>query len=315
MTIDGFSGDGPITAVSPRLRTRGRRRRILVFADHIDHVSGGYEPQLRAAFDASCRRYDMDLTIVVGRALEPPKPVEATLNGVYDLLDQDSADGVIFLSAALASFSGTEAVARFRERFGSLPACSVGAEVPGVPSIVVDNRPGMRQLIDHVIHVHGRRRVAFISGTPKNPDAETRLEVYRAKLAENSIPFDERLVATGLFHSASGGRAAETLLARGVPFDALVVSNDAMALSAVEALKASGLRVPRDVVVTGFDDLVLGEPEASSGVGAAYVVFGVPYFIADDEPIWGTDRLWMLEHWLKHGSWEGAGAAVLRSSP
>jgi 2-hydroxychromene-2-carboxylate isomerase len=44
-------------------------------------------------------------------------------------------------------------------------------------------------------------------------------------------------------------------------------------------------------------------------------VFGVPYFIADDEPIWGTDRLWMLEHWLKHGSWEGAGAAVLRSSP
>ncbi len=33
-------------------------------------------------------------------------------------------------------------------------------------------------------------------------------------------------------------------------------------------------------------------------------VFGVPYFIVDDEPIWGSDRLWMLEHWLKHGSWD-----------
>lgn len=35
-------------------------------------------------------------------------------------------------------------------------------------------------------------------------------------------------------------------------------------------------------------------------------VFGVPYFIADGEPIWGSDRLWMLEHWLAHGSWSPA---------
>ena len=37
-------------------------------------------------------------------------------------------------------------------------------------------------------------------------------------------------------------------------------------------------------------------------------VFGVPYFIADGEPIWGGDRLWMLEHWLAHGSWDPAPA-------
>ena len=34
-------------------------------------------------------------------------------------------------------------------------------------------------------------------------------------------------------------------------------------------------------------------------------VFGVPTFIADGEPIWGVDRLWMLEHWLEHGDWAG----------
>ena len=33
-------------------------------------------------------------------------------------------------------------------------------------------------------------------------------------------------------------------------------------------------------------------------------VFGVPTFIVDGEPIWGVDRLWMLEHWLRHGKWE-----------
>lgn len=35
-------------------------------------------------------------------------------------------------------------------------------------------------------------------------------------------------------------------------------------------------------------------------------VFGTPYFIVDNEPIWGVDRLWMLEHWLLHHSWEPA---------
>jgi 2-hydroxychromene-2-carboxylate isomerase len=34
-------------------------------------------------------------------------------------------------------------------------------------------------------------------------------------------------------------------------------------------------------------------------------VFGVPFFIVDGEPIWGVDRLWMLEQWLRDGSWTG----------
>ncbi len=35
-------------------------------------------------------------------------------------------------------------------------------------------------------------------------------------------------------------------------------------------------------------------------------VFGSPFFIVDDQPIWGVDRLWMLEHWLAHGHWRPA---------
>jgi 2-hydroxychromene-2-carboxylate isomerase len=34
-------------------------------------------------------------------------------------------------------------------------------------------------------------------------------------------------------------------------------------------------------------------------------VFGSPFFIVDEQPIWGVDRLWMLEHWLKYGHWRG----------
>jgi len=59
----------------------------------------------------------------------------------------------------------------------------------------------------------------------------------------------------------------------------------------------------------------IGSPEAKEALkqavdtAVAKGVFGVPYFIVDGEPIWGSDRLWMLEHWLQFGAWERPGSA------
>jgi hypothetical protein len=114
----------------------------------------------------------------------------------------------------------------------------------------------MDALLEHVIGAHGRRRVAFVAGTPKNPDGEVRFAAYREALARHGIAYDPRLVVGGNFHTPTAARAAIELVERQVPFDAVVSANDAMALAAMDALKTYGLRVPHDVVVTGFDDLV-----------------------------------------------------------
>jgi len=233
------------------------RQRLLVLLDHIDHVTGGYEPQLRAAFEAMCQKHDLDLVLLVGGAPDNPNPVGAAHARVYELCDETSADGVILLASGLSAYSGVERLAEMRDRLGKLPICAIGCAVPGVPSVVVDNRPGMEALVEHVITVHGRKRLAFISGPPKNPDAEARFQVFGEMLARHGVEVDPRLVATGFFDTPSGAKAALALCETGVPFDGLVVANDAMALSAVEVLRGRGIRVPRDVVVTGFDDLVL----------------------------------------------------------
>jgi 2-hydroxychromene-2-carboxylate isomerase len=94
-----------------------------------------------------------------------------------------------------------------------------------------------------------------------------------------------------------------------------------------ERLWVDGLDItPREDVVAeaaalgvnGHDLLVaITSPQGKQALNVAVDeainsgVFGVPFFIADGEPIWGGDRLWMLDHWLKHGSWDGAGQAVL----
>jgi DNA-binding LacI/PurR family transcriptional regulator/signal transduction histidine kinase/ActR/RegA family two-component response regulator len=231
--------------------------RLLVVLDHFDHVSGGYEPQLRAAFEATCQTHDIDLVLLAGGPFEDPNPVGAAHTRVYELLDHTSADGVILLSSGLSAYTGIERVLEFCERLGDVPVASIGSALPGIPSVIVDNRPGMAALVDHVISVHGRRRLAFISGPPRNADSQARLAVFREVLARHDLEFDPRLLANGYFHTPTGGKAAMELLDTGVPFDALIVANDAMALSAIEVLRGRGARIPRDVVVTGFDDLVL----------------------------------------------------------
>ena len=69
--------------------------------------------------------------------------------------------------------------------------------------------------------------------------------------------------------------------------------------------EAAALGVSRETI-----EAALGDPRVKdllrSAVDAAVArkVFGSPFFIVDGQPVWGVDRLWMVEHWLRHGSWE-----------
>lgn len=192
----------------------------------------------------------MNLLLFVGRALGAGPQA-----AVYDLVSPANCDGVVVLTAGLGAIAGLEPLTELLQRYKGLALCSLGTELPGIPSVVADNRPGMNALLEHLIVDHGKRNIAFLAGHERNPDAAVRYQVYREALERHSIPFDPRLVLGDAFAPASGSRATEQLLARGVRFDAVVSNNDAAAIGALDALRAAGLRVPTDVALSGFDDL------------------------------------------------------------
>jgi len=135
--------------------------------------------------------------------------------------------------------------------------------VPGVPSIEVDNRTGMDVLLDHLVLQHGYRKLAFIAGPAGNMEATVRYDAYRNALQRHGIAFDPKLVAQGNFARRSGNAALEQILMQGSKPDVVVAANDLMALGAVTALREHGFHVPRQMAVSGFDDLVvsrLGDP-------------------------------------------------------
>lgn len=147
------------------------------------------------------------------------------------------------------------------------PVVFVGSGERG-PTILADNAGGILQAMRHLVE-HGHQHIAFIAGSPEDMAGDTgeRLRAYQSALRTFGLADDPRLVAFGRHVSTSGYAASRQILSFGVPFTAILASNDESALGAIQALKEAGRRVPDDVAVIGFDDRLessVQEPALSS---------------------------------------------------
>lgn len=165
-------------------------------------------------------------------------------------------DGLIFsplgltLSDADQSREGTPTVL-----LGERPA---GATAPlSTDHVAIDNVRAARDITGYLLST-GRRRPAFLGCEPSGAhrSAEPRLHGFVEGLAEAGLePVPERLIPVESFTRRAGYRAATGALSVLRKADALVCANDMLALGAMAAMRAAGLRVPADVAVTGWDDV------------------------------------------------------------
>jgi DNA-binding LacI/PurR family transcriptional regulator len=125
--------------------------------------------------------------------------------------------------------------------------------------VLVDSRQAAKDITAHVI-ARGARRLAAIGGDGRveraTATSRLRLDGFRDALADAGLPADPaREVNVPLWGMAGGAAAMAELLTRGVEFDAVVAFTDSLAVGAMSELTRAGLRVPEDVLVTGFDDV------------------------------------------------------------
>ena len=235
---------------------RGRKV-IAVLLDYMDFFAGGYGTLIQNALSNRATTLDLNLLMIFGRGLGEPGNGCAAHNAIFELVGPKNADGVIVISSLLTGFCDPERLVQLVRHYAQLPVCSIGAEIPDTPSVMVDDGVGMRAAVEHLVREHKRRRVVFLAGTPGKVEAERRLLAYREVLAQNQIAFDPALVVPGTFMPSDGFEGVESLLKRGIEFDAVAGANDFMALGAIAALRKHGRNVPRNIPVTGFDDLPL----------------------------------------------------------
>lgn len=130
-----------------------------------------------------------------------------------------------------------------------------GAEFPDAQycSVGSDNVAGGRRATSHLLRL-GRRRILFLGDT-EAPEAEQRCRGYRQALAQAGIAVDESLIVPAHFEVHSAEAATRSAIARGLEFDAVFAASDLIAIGAMRALSRSGMAVPADVSVVGYDNI------------------------------------------------------------
>lgn len=244
------------------------RRRVLEIIEQT-----GYRPNLAARGLASGRSDVLGVVIPVGLSIvfaDPFYPL--LLQGIADtarardkfvmlwlaepeyerqtiqqVVGSGAVDGVIVASSA----SDDPLVASLIE--SGKPFVSIGRhpDHSHVSYVDIDNFEAARGMTSHLIR-SGARRVATITGPIDMIAGSERLAGYQAALTDHGIGFSPSLVARGDFTAASASAAMQLLLSQKP--DAVFAANDAMAIAAMREIQRSGLKVPGDIAIGGFDD-------------------------------------------------------------
>lgn len=119
-----------------------------------------------------------------------------------------------------------------------------------------DNIAGGRLATEHLIRI-GRQRVAFLGGPAEEMEVQHRFNGYEIAMQAAGRSVDPRMVVYGDYSHASGISAMRRLLEQSPDLDAVFVNSDLMAIAAIEVIQNNGKRVPEDIAVVGFDDLLL----------------------------------------------------------
>lgn len=180
---------------------------------------------------------------------------------IYKLADLSKFDGVLIQGNQVVLSSAREELGR-RVREAGIPAVSVDCPIEGCALIGVDNRKAQEEITDHVIKAHGARRLVYLTGILDNgcQEAQDRLAGFQDACEKNNIPQENITVIPCTWRTSDGNRIAEEWARSGRPLpDAFICANDDMALGMLETLEKNGFRIPKEVIVTGFDNLTSAE--------------------------------------------------------
>lgn len=215
------------------------------------HTLGALLPDLHGEFfsevihgiDQASRQKGFHL--LVSRSSSDARELSAVLRSM-----RGRVDGLLVMAPDVDARGALEQVA------GNIPTVLLNPEarVARCDSVAVANVEGAYAVVRHLVGL-GHRRIATITGPERNIDARQRLEGWRRALREVGIEPGPALEVRGDFTEPSGYDAALELLAREPRPTAVFVANDYMAIGALGALQDTGVRVPEDLAVAGFDDI------------------------------------------------------------
>ncbi len=163
-------------------------------------------------------------------------------------------DGIIYLPHTFASAACRELVYQFLREKAAVPVVCADAEDSPFISLWYDERKEAGDIVRHLIKEHGCRRIYYLTGPENMRISQERLSGYKDAMEEAGIGYTDESIIFGDFWVHSGKKLAQEIIEgkRSMP-DAVACANDCMAISLCDSLVESGISVPGDIRITGYD--------------------------------------------------------------
>ncbi|WP_170333939.1 LacI family DNA-binding transcriptional regulator [Ruegeria arenilitoris] len=131
-----------------------------------------------------------------------------------------------------------------------------------IASVGFDNRAAMAELANRAIRL-GHQRIGVISDiTTGNERARLRIEGIRDAARQNGLSLSNLTILDPPYQIENGAEAFSKLMSQGIRPKVILCGNDVLAVGALHRARDMGLKVPKDVSVTGFDDIELARVAA-----------------------------------------------------
>lgn len=173
---------------------------------------------------------------------------------IYQLPDFRDFDGLIVFSSTM-NFDDLVIDARDRAAEARIPAISIGSKVDGMVSVEMSNKATMRELVEHLVTCHEVSDVEFIAGSKGSENSDARVDAWREVFEEHNLETNEERVHYTDWSTREAIVVVEEILARrkeNLP-DAIICANDFIAMGVSGLLNEVGIRMPEDIIVTGYD--------------------------------------------------------------
>ncbi|HHU36381.1 MAG TPA: GGDEF domain-containing protein [Treponema sp.] len=222
----------------------------------IQRMGIGFAARLWPGAVACAEARGVDLIMFPGHTLDSPYGFEYQFNSIYKLMNENTIDALVVYSSLMGNFVDLQRVQDFLGGIKNIPIVSVAGNVPGIPSIVIDNKSGIKELVRHFVHEHQARRIAFVKGPESNLESEERFIAYREEMHAQNLLVEPNLTVQGDFSWFCIPTVIDELLAKcGELPDAIMFANDEMALRGATYLQEKGFSLPDQIAICGFDDL------------------------------------------------------------
>lgn len=205
---------------------------------------------------------DVSLLCFVGGALRTnqgvnhPNPMQAWRNQIYNLVSPNNVDGLLILSDIICAYLDSQERLAFHRRFDPLPLVTIGSFTElGYPSVISDDKSGIRNLMDHLVSAHNCRNIAFLGNMEEIGYYHGRFLEYRDSLERKGLPINDQWVYRGGFSREEIVSSMEDLVRHASSIEAILCADDYMASHALHFLTDRGYSIPQDFILTGFDDV------------------------------------------------------------